>query len=148
MGGGGPAVPDIDKRIRDARLERGLIEVTLAWDGPSDLDLHVKCPGNQEISYNNQAACGGRLVSKDLGVGGGDEDAHQIEHIVWKAQPVPTGSYAVHAVLYKRYSEKRPGIPYRVVLRLNGQVLQDRSGSLSTEGQDDSVMTFNSPVTR
>jgi hypothetical protein len=140
------AIRDIDDRL--ATLERGVIEVTLAWDGPADLDLHVNCPDNKVLNFRSPTACGGRLVSKDLGVGGGQSSSRSVEHVVWQAQPDPTGNYAVRASLYKRYTETRPSIPYTVVMRVNGKIVQEQSGQLANDGQSEKVFAFTSPVAR
>jgi hypothetical protein len=145
--GPGPAPPpsarDVDTRVAD--LERGLIEVSLAWDGPADLDLSVSCPDRKQIQFRDRANCGGRLV-KDMGVGGGAADAHSIEHIIWSAQP-PAGTYTVNATLFRRYTENKSGVSYTVVLRYNGKDIKEKSGQLSTEGQSEVAFTFTAPVT-
>jgi uncharacterized protein YfaP (DUF2135 family) len=141
-----PTPKDVDERLARLNVERGLVEVTLAWDGPADLDLHLTCPDRtREINFRQRTNCGGRLVL-DMGVGGGAPDAHSIEHIVWTAQP-PAGSYTAHAVLFNRYTETRSSISYTVVLRLNGKIIKEQSGQLATNGQNDAALTFNSPVT-
>jgi hypothetical protein len=142
----GPTVAEIDRRV--AAFDRGRVEVTLAWDGPADLDLRVTCPDRKEIFFREPSNCGGRLVSKDLGVGGGKADARQVEHVAWTGQPDPTGTYTVRAQLFKRYSETRPAIPYTVVLRLDGNIVQQQSGQLSTDGQVETAFTFNAPLSR
>ncbi len=138
-----PTARDVDTRV--ANLERGIVEVSLAWDGPADLDLSVICPDKKRIQFRDRANCGGRLV-KDMGVGGGAPDAHSIEHIIWDAQP-PGGTYTVNATLFLRYTETRSSVSYTVVLRLNGKDIKEKSGQLSTNGQVETAFTFDSPVT-
>jgi hypothetical protein len=142
----GPTVAEVDRRV--TAFDRGRVEVTLAWDGPADLDLRVTCPDRKEIFFREPSNCGGRLVSRDLGVGGGKMDARQVEHIAWTGQPDPTGTYTVRAQLFKRYSETRPAIPYIVVLRLDGNIVQQQSGQLSSDGQIETAFTFTAPLTR
>jgi hypothetical protein len=142
----GPTIADVDQRV--TAFPRGRVEVTLAWDGPADLDLRVTCPDKKEIYFREVAACGGRLVSKDLGVGGGASTSRQVEHITWAGQPDPTGAYTVRAQLYKRYSETRPDIPYTLVLRLDGKAVKEHAGQLSKDGQIETVFTFTSPLAR
>jgi hypothetical protein len=142
----GPTLAEVNQRA--TAFERGRVEVTLAWDGPADLDLRVTCPDRKEIFFRETSNCGGRLVSKDLGVGGGQPNARQVEHIAWTGQPDPSGTYTVRAQLFKRYSETRPAIPYTVVLRLDGNVVQQQSGQLSTDGQIETAFTFNAPLSR
>ena len=140
----GPTVDEVNKRA--SAFERGRLEVTLAWDGAADLDLHVVCPNRKEIYFRDTSNCGGRFVSKDLCVGGCTADAHQVEHVIWTGEPDPEGTYTVRAQLYKRYAEKRPAVPYTVVLRLDGKVIKEHSGQLSNDGQTDTAFTFNSPL--
>ena len=115
---------------------------------PETATLLVTCPDRKEIFFRETSNCGGRLVSRDLGVGGGKADSRQVEHISWTGQPDPTGTYTVRAQLFKRYSETRPAIPYTVVLRLDGNVVQQRAGQLSNDGQIETAFTFNAPLSR
>jgi hypothetical protein len=137
-----PTAKDTDARV--ASLEHGIVEVTLAWDGPADLDLSVICPDKRPIDFHQRANCGGRLV-QDMGVGGGALDAHSAEHIIWSAQP-PAGTYTVNATLFMRYRETRSSVSYTVVLRLNGKDIREQTGQLSADGQVQTAFTFDSPL--
>jgi|SRR5882724_1586496 len=134
-------------------IRRGKIEVTLAWKGPADLDLHIICPDGKEIKRGALRNCGGEFVTDDLNVGGGgSDDKTWIEHVIWNTTPVPNGKYQVRAVLYTRSSDSRPAIPAIVILRVNGTDVKTVTPSFSTPyglldtRPSDTIFTFEVPA--
>ncbi len=56
-----PPEDDFSERLRQQGGEENCdISVTLKWDTPSDLDLHLVCP-DEQINFRSQSACGGEL---------------------------------------------------------------------------------------
>ncbi|MCZ8149891.1 MAG: hypothetical protein O9325_18815, partial [Roseomonas sp.] len=78
---------ELDQRLDRENAQRGRWQVTLAWDGPADLDLHVDCPGGERIFFGNQNACGG-THDIDMNAGGRNSD-RPIENVVWNRPPPP-----------------------------------------------------------
>ncbi len=136
-------IPDLEQRIPPNL--RGKLEVTLAWDGPSDLDLYVYCPNNQSINFSNKIACGGKMA-EDLNVSGGSSDAKPVEHIAWEVVPTPNGQYSARVKMFAKHSDPRPSIPYTMVLRHEGKILIERQGTISREGVEERVFTFTIPL--
>lgn len=140
------AIPaDVERRLEGIERGRGL-ELTLAWEGASDLDLQVACPDRSRIAFNNRAACGGRLVA-DQNHDGGTGASRPVEHVIWDAAPAPEGRYAVEVSLFARHGETRPEIPFQVVLSRGGQVVTQRAGRVSAERVGLGVLTFDMPAT-
>lgn len=140
------AIPiDVERRLEGIERGRGL-ELTLAWEGASDLDLQVACPDQSRIAFNNRTACGGRLVA-DQNHDGGTGASRPVEHVIWDAAPAPDGRYAVEVSLFARHGETRPEIPFQVVLSRGGQVVTQRSGRVSAERVGLGVLTFDMPAT-
>lgn len=140
------AIPaDVERRLEGIERGRGL-ELTLAWEGASDLDIQIVCPDRSRIAYNNRAACGGRLVA-DQNHDGGTGTSRPVEHVIWDDAPAPDGRYAVEVSLFARHGETRPEIPFQVVLSRGGQVVTQRAGAATAERVGLSVLTFDMPAT-
>lgn len=144
-------VPDLDRIIEQIHPPRGKIELTVAWKGRPDLDLHVHCPNGEIISYKQKAACGG-VLTEDLNAGkGGTPGSDYIEHVYWNDIPQPPGRYTVSVVLFHRHEETLPGIPFAAVLRVNGVTVKEKASTLSdvhnsgTDTDQDTVFTFDVP---
>ena len=139
------AIPaDVERRLEGIERGRGL-EVTLAWEGASDLDIQIICPDRSRIAYNNRAACGGRLVT-DQNHDGGLSTSRPVEHVIWDDAPAPEGRYAVEVSLFARHGETRPEIAFQVVLSRAGQVVTQRAGAATAERVGLGVLTFDMPA--
>lgn len=114
---------DIDERLEREDAKSGAIEVTLAWDGPSDLDLSVTCPGGptigQTIMFNNKRACGGE---HDIDMNDGRNNSDRpIEHITWAEGAAPPGEYKVN-VNYFNARGAQSSIPYTIEIKIGDKV--------------------------
>jgi hypothetical protein len=71
----------------------GDLQVSVSWDAPSDVDLHVVEPSGEELYYGNQnSATGGQLdVDSNAAC---NIDGRQIENIRWPGI-APAGTYIV-----------------------------------------------------
>jgi hypothetical protein len=135
---------DISTRLEN--VQRGqYLELTLAWEGPADLDLHVSCPDRNQISFSSRVACGGRLVA-DLNSSFGTSSPRPIEHIIWNEEPVPRGEYSIQTKLYDRKGDSRTAIPYRLVISRHGRVIREHAGELSDSSSSQSPTSFTSPL--
>jgi hypothetical protein len=136
--------PDVARRLE--RIERGHhLELTLAWEGPSDLDLHVTCPNQSSINFVAPEACGARLVA-DQNRGGGLSDSRPIEHVIWNGPPTPEGVYRIAVALYKRHGDARAAIPFKVVLSRAGQLIREEAGEVSQSDDRRFVLSFAAPL--
>lgn len=108
---------ELDQRLDRENAQRGRWQVTLAWDGPADLDLHVDCPGGERIFFGNQNACGG-THDIDMNAGGRNSD-RPIENVVWN-RPPPPGTYRVRVQFFD-HDRRRTPVPFRVRLTVDGQ---------------------------
>jgi len=114
------APPNIDKtkeRLEDNQLKSGRLDITLAWDGREDLDLHVRC-SDGHLFFKQKNACGGVL----------DHDAnvrepiveHPVEHATWERDP-PPGAYQVSVTMASRNGSPERPTPFTVLLRSGGK---------------------------
>ena len=87
----------------------GPLRITLTWDQPADLDLHVVPPEcESRIYHGNRMACGGNLDVDDLGrlcpvpltvLCSHASDGLGPENVFWESA-APTGTYVVCVVPY------------------------------------------------
>jgi S1-C subfamily serine protease len=114
---------DIDERLDREDAKSGAIEVTLAWDGPADLDLSVTCPSGptigQTIMFNNKRACGGEH-DIDMNAGTNTSD-RPVEHITWADGAAPPGEYKVNVNYYMTHDAPST-IPYTVEIKVGDNV--------------------------
>lgn len=113
-------------RLRREQAQTGAITASLAWNDPSDLDLHAHVEladgGSAHIFYRSKTGAGGTL---DVDMHARDSDGiveEPVENIFWQ-QP-PAGSYSIRANLYKKRGG-RDAVPFRMVLKCEGE--EDRS---------------------
>ena len=112
-----PRAPDAretEDRSRRNQGTEGVLDITLAWNGREDLDLHVECPGGK-IWANQRNACGGTLEI-DRNAQASDRTDSPVEHVTWTGQP-PSGDYRIMVALYERFELAPRDIPFTVVVR-------------------------------
>lgn len=116
----------------------GDIKVTLFWDFPGDVDLHVDQPNGNELSFMDMddSANGGGVLDVDNRAGG----PGSAENAYWR-RPMQ-GRYRVRVVYYRVDEAAPQGGPVRVVIKVNGRQ-QEYNVNLSTEREDVIVNTFN-----
>jgi hypothetical protein len=96
--------------------QTGNLQIILAWDSRSDLDLHILCPNNEEISFQHRRACGG-LLDLDANADANHSTNTPVENAFW-ATP-PPGSIGIYVDPYELRGEART--PFRVTIRREGQ---------------------------
>ncbi|RUP12244.1 MAG: hypothetical protein EKK43_22610 [Methylobacterium sp.] len=136
--------PDLARRLTGIERGQGL-ELTLAWEGASDLDLQVVCPDRTRISFDHRASCGARLVA-DQNEKGGSSASRPVEHVIWDDAPAPEGRYGVEVGLFARHGEARPEIPFQIILSRHGEVVEQRTGRISAERVAQAVLSFDLPI--
>jgi hypothetical protein len=109
---------EIDQRLERERAKSGEYQVSLVWNGPADLDLHVRCPDNGHIYFERTQACGG-VLDVDMNAQGGRGSGEPVENVVWAAKP-PPGTYRVQ-VHYFDYAERRTPVPFTVRVIIAGE---------------------------
>lgn len=119
----------------------GKLKITLLWDFPGDLDLHVKEPNGTEIFYRNKkdSASGGQLDVDNTAGGNGSA-----ENIYWENPP--KGEYVVSVVYYKmKQNNVNGGLCHVIVKRdINGQAKTDTYELTVSEPNEQKLI----PITR
>jgi hypothetical protein len=112
-----PDATETEERRRRAQGAEGVLDITLAWNGREDLDLHVFCPGG-EIWSNIHNACGGTLdIDRNSKIDAREDNP--VEHVTWVTDP-PPGDYSIFVVLYNRFDLPPRDVPFTVVVRDGG----------------------------
>jgi len=130
------------------RLDRegasgGPLQISLSWDGLSDLDLHVVCPCGVEIYYGNKkcASCGATL-DVDMNAGG-RTSSNPVENVFWPEKLAKQGNYKVdvHLFSWRSVPEKPEGINFKVRISKGGQIT-DSEGVVSNSKRKVTVSSF------
>ena len=110
---------EIDQRLERERARSGEYQVSLIWDGPADLDLHIRCAGDGHIFFERTQGCGGGVLDVDMNAQGGRASRGPVENVVWSGKP-PPGTYRVQ-VHYYDYAERRTPVPFTVRIVTAGE---------------------------
>jgi hypothetical protein len=133
----------LDKSTRsEPVLGTGDVQVTLRWDAPVDLDLHVIDPSGQEIWYMSPySSTGGRLDvdanSQCLGMA-----ASPVENVFWPYGGAPSGGYQVLVIYYMNCGYAGP-VDYEVTVKQNDQVIDVLPGTVADQSESQLVTRFS-----
>lgn len=128
----GPRDPE-PSPVTEAELGDGDVQITLRWDSPADLDLHVTEPDGTEISFASPGptATGGQL-DIDANVECAPEGS--VENVFWPTGEMPLGGYRIEVHGYE-VAACGSG-DYTLTVTLEGQLVLDESGTVD-EGDHD-----------
>ena len=125
----GPFGTLLTQNINMIRVGSGDVQVSVAWDAPTDVDLHVTDPANEEIYFANTTSASGGELDLDSNAACTIDNINN-ENIVWPVGGAPTGSYSVDLVYWSACSQ--PQSNYTVTIFVQGQATQTFSGTLVT----------------
>lgn len=128
-----PAAPVIEKRLERERAATGELQISLAWNGLEDLDLHVRCPVGIVLNYasprnptsQKREACGGVL---DIDMNNEASNVEAVENSVW-ASP-PAGNYEVIVRFHSRKNQVERAVPFIIRIK-RGDNVQTFNGTLA-----------------
>jgi uncharacterized protein YfaP (DUF2135 family) len=98
--------------------------VTLRWGSLVDLDLAVTDPSGASIDYVNPLSPSGGQLDRDANYPCSEATASPVENVFWPPTGAPGGHYVV-TVHYRTGCGSPPGEPFELVIRLDGEVVQD-----------------------
>lgn len=133
---GGPMGPSLTQSINLLRVGSGDVQVSVAWDAPTDVDLHVTDPSGEEIYFAHKTSASGGTLDLD------SNPACTIDHInnenvVWPTGNAPTGTFTVELVYWSACSQ--PQSNYTVTVVVAGQQPQVFSGTLVTSNANTKI---------
>ena len=98
-----PEDDDMDERLIREGGQSGAVQITLSWDDYNDLDLHVFCPNEERIYFNNKTSDCGGVLDVDMNVK--PVSNSPVENVVWQDFP-SAGKYKVGVHFYKHFRKK------------------------------------------
>ena len=107
----------------------GDVQISVSWDAPSDVDLHVVEPSGEEIYYGHPASATGGQLDVDSNAGC-NIDGRQIENIRWPGR-APGGNFTVRVDYWDSCGVA--GTNYLVTVR-NGSSVQRFSAAFTGLG--------------
>jgi len=125
----GPFGTLLTQNINMIRVGSGDVQVSVAWDAPTDVDLHVTDPASEEIYFANTTSASGGELDLDSNAACSIDNINN-ENIVWPVGGAPSGSYSVDLVYYSACTQ--PQTNYTVTIFVRGQTPQTFSGTLVT----------------
>lgn len=138
---------NFESRLQREKAKEGAITTSLAWNDPSDLDLHafvyLASGGMQSINYGNARAAGG-FLDVDMHARDGSEVAEPVENIFWKKPPA--GTYSIHVHLYRKRGTRGSAIPFRALLKREDEEDLSKEGEVGEESTQRSVECFRFSV--
>lgn len=138
-----PPDPTIEQRREAAGGETGDVTITLIWNDPADLDLHLLCPNGQKIFYGDKNECGGRL---DIDANAGQEVlAAPIENIQLSAADAPSGPYTIRINNFAAGKSRVRPTPFIVQVAFRDSGTARRYEGVVDEERTVDVTTFTLP---
>ncbi|MBM4371720.1 MAG: hypothetical protein FJ098_08705, partial [Deltaproteobacteria bacterium] len=95
----GRVSPSVTKALSVESVGSGDIQVSISWDDPSDVDLHVVEPTGCEIYYANDICGSGGWLDLDSNPACSIDWVNN-ENIFWPLGQAPTGTYIVRVDFY------------------------------------------------
>lgn len=111
----------------------GDVQVTLAWDVDSDVDLHVVGPGGEEIFYGRPRSASGGALDLDSNAGC-SIDGIRNENITWPTGRAPSGQYTVRVDYWSSCGVSRTNFTVRINNGGNTQILTGSLTGLGDQG--------------
>jgi hypothetical protein len=119
----------------------GDVQVTLEWYTTADLDLHVVDPDGAEVYFGNRQVASGGELDVDANYPCENATSSPLENVYWPWGGAPPGEYQVFVHYFGECLGEGP-LNYRVIVRVDGNVVDDHPGSMSP-GESVPVTTFN-----
>jgi hypothetical protein len=128
--GGGLGAP-ASSAVRIIRVATGDVQASVWWDAPTDVDLHVIDPAQEEVYFANRESASGGVLDLDSNPAC-NIDGINNENIVWPTGGAPTGSYTINLVYFDDCGEAESN--YVVTLQVVGQAPRVFTGTFTGVG--------------
>ena len=109
----------------------GDVQISVAWDSPADVDLHVVDPSGFEIYWRATNAPSGGMLDLDSNASCAS-DGPRNENIVWPTGSAPAGTYIVRVDYFDNCAANFAN--YTVTVRRTGQDAQTFRGGFEGPG--------------
>lgn len=92
--------PAFTLSLTPKEVKTGEVKVSIAWDSPTDVDLHVTEPGGEHIYYSHKTSATGGQLDLDSNAGCSIDGVNN-ENIVWPIGKSPNGDFQVRVHMYQ-----------------------------------------------
>ncbi|MGB3296157.1 MAG: hypothetical protein WBB01_24490 [Phormidesmis sp.] len=110
-------------------LQTGDVQVTLRWNTADDLDLLVRDPSGDEVSYFQPEIASGGQLDVDANSDCSERMAEPVENIFWPTDGGVPGNYVVEVDLFDHCGPEAP-VSFTLTTLVQGQV-QTQTGTVS-----------------
>jgi len=111
--------------VRILRVATGDVQVSVAWDSPTDVDLRVVDPFDEEVYFGNLQSASGGFLDLDSNPACSIDGINN-ENIVWPSGGAPNGTYKVRLDYWDDCNEAETN--WVVTVQSAGQAPQIYSG--------------------
>lgn len=118
--------------------QTGQIQITAAWNGPSDVDLHVIDPLGDHIYYGDRESSSGGVLDHDANAGCSVQPP-TVENVYWSTPTPPRGTYQVRVHAYNMCGAYQT--PVTLSIAVGGRVIGTYQYTLTRQG-DEFVVPF------
>jgi len=117
--------------LRIIHVGTGDVQVSIAWSGASDVDLHVVDPSGEEVYYGNRTSASGGSLDLDSNAACSLDNKNN-ENIVWPTGMGPHGTYIVRVDYWSACNVTQSD--FVVTVATKGGTPQVFTGSLTGTG--------------
>ena len=108
----------------------GDVAFRLHWQGEDDLDLHVREPSGEELSFLWRKSESGGELDVDCNAAPDQICKQPIENVYWPVGQAPSGRYTYWVELFQKPEAERE-IPFTVEVLLGTTVVRTEKGIVS-----------------
>ena len=117
--------------VRIIGVATGDVQVSVWWDAPTDVDLHVIDPAQEEVYFANRESASGGVLDLDSNPACNIDGVNN-ENIVWPTGGAPSGNYTVNLVYFDECAELESN--YVVTVQVAGQAPRVFTGTFTGAG--------------
>jgi hypothetical protein len=121
----------VSKPLSIIAVGTGDVQVSISWDSPADVDLHVVDPSGEEIYYGNKTSPSGGELDLDSNAAC-SSDTPRNENITWPQDGAPSGEYIVRVDYWSACDATETN--YVVTVQVRGQDPQTFIGTFTGTG--------------
>ncbi len=118
--------PVATQTVRVIAVGTGDVQVSVAWTGATDVDLHVIDPASEEIYFGHKTSVSGGKLDLDSNPACNIDNKNN-ENVVWPVGKAPTGQYQV--LVYYYDACQKPRSDWVVTVLVKGKQPQTFTGS-------------------
>lgn len=118
----------------EVTLGTGDIQVTLRWSTTDDLDLAVKDPSGEIVSYRNAKVASGGELDVDSNASCQGTTTNPVENVFWPTGGAPQGAYEVEVNLFERCANTTEPIEFSLTLLVKGNT-ETKTGTVDNNNK-------------